>query len=243
MTSTALVTGGAHGIGAASAQLLATTNDHVLVADIDEPGAIAVAAALTATGRSAEAVRLDVSDWASWQSLRAHCDRTDQRVSVIVNNAYTITRGAAHELDDDVWLRQLDVILGGIHRSFRAFHDHLAQGGSVVNVSSVHAIAGWAGHSAYAAAKGGVVALTRQLAVEYGAAVRVNCVLPGAIETRAWDGIIDEAGRQELYATIVARRFGSPEEVASAIAFLAGEGAAYITGASLVVDGGITIRT
>ncbi|MCY7411653.1 MAG: SDR family oxidoreductase [Salinibacterium sp.] len=243
MTITAIITGGAHGIGAATARLLAsTTQHHIVIADIDEPGAAAMAAELITSGRSAEAAVLDVADTASWRALRKHCDATGQRVGVIVNNAYTITRGPSHELDDEVWNRQIDVLLGGVHRSIRAFHDHLEQGGAIVNVASVHAIAGWAGHSAYAAAKGGVLALTRQLAVEYGPAVRVNAVIPGAIETRAWDGLIDDEDRKALNATIVAQRFGTPEEVASAIVFLAGDGASYITGASLVIDGGLTIR-
>lgn len=239
----AIVTGGAHGIGAATCRLLASTSaHHILVADIDEDGARAQAAHLRAAGASAEAVRLDVADSDSWRSLRAHCAAIEHRVSVIVNNAYTITRGPAHELDDDAWSRQIDVLLGGVRRSIVAFHDHLGFGGSVVNVASVHAIAGWAGHSAYAAAKGGVMALTRQLAVEYGPTVRVNAVVPGAIETRAWDGLIDAEGRRALSADIVAGRFGTADEVAAAISFLASDAASYITGASLVVDGGLTIR-
>jgi len=243
MTTTAIITGGAHGIGAATARLLASTaSHHIIVADIDEPGAFALAAELVAAGSSAEAAVLDVADTASWQALREHCDATEQRVGVIVNNAYTITRGPSHEIDDAVWNRQIEVLLGGVHRSIRAFHDHLEQGGAIVNVASVHAIAGWAGHSAYAAAKGGVLALSRQLAVEYGPSVRVNAVIPGAIETRAWEGLIDDDGRKALNATIVAQRFGTAEEVASAIVFLAGDGASYITGASLVVDGGLTSR-
>lgn len=239
----AIVTGGAHGIGAAASRRLAESSlHHILVADIDRENASERAAELRASGASAEAVFLDVADGQSWQALRAHCEANDLRVAVVVNNAYTITRGAAHELDDDAWGRQIDVLLGGVRRSIVAFHDHLEQGGAVVNVASVHAIAGWANHSAYAAAKGGVLALTRQLAVEYGPAVRVNAVVPGAIETRAWEGLIDDEARAALCATIVAERFGTADEVASAIAFLAGEAASYITGASLVVDGGLTIR-
>ena len=110
----------------------------------------------------------------------------------------------------------------------------------MVITSSVHALVGLPGHPAYAASKGGLTALTRQLAVEYGPDVRVNCVLPGPILTPAWDGITDEDRARSVEQT-VAGRFGRPDEVAAAIAFLASGDATYITGASLPVDGGWTI--
>jgi NAD(P)-dependent dehydrogenase (short-subunit alcohol dehydrogenase family) len=102
-----------------------------------------------------------------------------------------------------------------------------------------HALVGLPGRPAYAAAKGGLVALGRQLAVEYGPRLRVNTVLPGPIWTEAWAGISD-ADRERSLAETVAGRFGTPDEVAAAVAFLASSDAAYITGASLVVDGGWT---
>jgi NAD(P)-dependent dehydrogenase (short-subunit alcohol dehydrogenase family) len=157
---------------------------------------------------------------------------------VLVNNAASWTVAPAHELTAAEWRRQLDACLTSVYLGFRACHaDLVARGGSVVNVSSVHALAGLPGHPAYAAAKGGIVALTRQLAVEYGPAVRVNAVLPGPILTAAWDRVPEEERVHGADGTIL-ERFGSPDEVAAAIAFLASDDAAYITGAALPVDGG-----
>ena len=107
-------------------------------------------------------------------------------------------------------------------------------------VSSVHAHAGLPGHPAYAAAKGALLSLCGQLAVEYGPEVRVNAVLPGPILTGAWDRVGEEGRRRSAQAT-AARRLGRPEEVAAAIAFLGGPDASYVTGTSLIVDGGWSV--
>jgi NAD(P)-dependent dehydrogenase (short-subunit alcohol dehydrogenase family) len=112
--------------------------------------------------------------------------------------------------------------------------------GCIVLTSSVHALVGLPGHPAYAAAKGALCALGRQLAVEYGPDVRVNTVLPGPVLTAAWDGISEQAREASVNAT-VAKRLGDPAEVAAAVAFLASGDASFITGASLVVDGGWSV--
>jgi NAD(P)-dependent dehydrogenase (short-subunit alcohol dehydrogenase family) len=148
----------------------------------------------------------------------------------------------ADELSADEWDAQLRVTLTGAWLGVRAFAGQLRdRRGAIVITSSVHALFGLPGHPAYAAAKGGLTALTRQLAVDLGPDVRVNCVLPGPILTGMWDAVGEEDRAASVAAT-VAQRFGRPEEVASVVAFLASSDASYMTGASVVVDGGWSIR-
>ncbi|WP_158866385.1 SDR family NAD(P)-dependent oxidoreductase [Leifsonia sp. AG29] len=236
-----IVTGGGRGIGASTARVLAAQHDVVYVGDIDASAAEQVASGIRDSGGRAVAVRLDVGDPGDWDRLRESVEAAGDVVDCVVNNAFTLTLGPAHLLAEDDWTRQISVNLGAVYRSIRTFSDTLlANGGNVVNVSSVHAIAGFPGHPAYAAAKGGMVALTRQLAVEYAPKLRVNAVLPGSVMTRAWDAVSDE-DRAEHVNHIPLGRFGAPVEVAKAIAFLASPDASYITGETIVVDGGLTV--
>ncbi len=235
-----LVTGAGNGIGRAAAAAFAAVGDDVIVTDIDEAASTAVAEEIIRAGGLATAHRLDVSSDAEWSRLVEGLDRTGRRVSVVVNNAFALEVAAAHRLDEASWSHQLSVSLSSVYRSMRAFHDALvATAGVVVNVASVHALQGFPGHPAYAAAKGGILALTRQLAVEYAPTIRVNAVVPGSIDTRVWDAVSD-AARADAAQRIPLGRLGSAREVAAAIVFLASPEASYITGTSLVVDGGLT---
>ncbi|MCC5947367.1 MAG: SDR family oxidoreductase [Nitriliruptoraceae bacterium] len=238
----ALVTGAGSGIGAATARLLAERGATVVVTDLDGARARQVAADIEQAGGLAWSEVLDVADGAAWAALAATIDERAGRIDVVVNNAFTLTVAPAHEQDEATWHRQLDVDLTSVYRSVRTFIGALrASRGNVVNVSSVHATVAFPGHPAYAAAKGGMLALTRQLAVEYGPQVRVNTVLPGPIHTPVWDGA-DEAYLDLTRRSVPAARLGTAREVATAIAFLAGDDASYISGASLVVDGGFTAQ-
>ncbi|MEW9550495.1 SDR family NAD(P)-dependent oxidoreductase [Nonomuraea sp. NPDC050783] len=224
----AVVTGGASGIGAATAARLAAEGAAVLAVDLAPEGRVPGAGYL----------RGDVAAEETWERVAAWGP-----VDVLVSNAAVAEVAPAHETPVESWNRQLSVGLTAAFLAARRLLPGMARapgGGSMVITSSVHAIVGLPGHPAYAAAKGGLTALTRQLAVEYGPGVRVNCVLPGPVMTPAWDRV-DERGRAGSVRATVLGRFGEPEEVAAVIAFLASAEAAFMTGASVVVDGGWSI--
>ncbi|MEU8504112.1 SDR family oxidoreductase [Streptomyces brevispora] len=236
----AVVTGAASGIGAATAERLAAEGAAVILADIAEGPGEKVAEAVRAGGGRARFVRTDVSDEADWQRAVAAA-HTFGPVGVLVSNAYTVDVTPAHEMTVASWERQLAVNLTGTFLGFRAvLPDLREQRGAAVLTSSVHAHKGIPGHPAYAASKGALLSLCGQLAVEYGPEVRVNAVLPGPILTGAWDRVGEEDRRKSVAET-AAGRFGTPQEAAAAIAFLAADEASYITGSSLLVDGGWSV--
>jgi NAD(P)-dependent dehydrogenase (short-subunit alcohol dehydrogenase family) len=217
-TRTAVVTGAASGIGAATARKLLDDGYRVLGVDIAElPDGVVP-------------IRGDVSDEATWANIG--------EVNALVSNAYVPSTGPLHEIDVVEWRRQLDVNLTGAYLAVKACLPSLrARRGAIVLVSSVHAHFGLPGHPAYAASKGALVALARQLAVEYAPSVRVNSVLPGPVLTQAWDRLSPEDRERSAQAT-PAGRLGKPEEVADVIAFLLSDAASFVSGAELTVDGG-----
>ncbi len=239
----AIVTGGASGIGAATARALAAEGARVVIADVDCERGGAVA---EETGGRFEAV--DVADDAQVERLVADTARRSGRLDVLVSNAFATAFGAIASLDRAAWNRTLDVTLTAVFTGLRAAVPVMraAGGGVVVNVASVSGLAGDRGLAAYNAAKAGVVNLTRTAALELAAAgIRVNAVCPGLIDTPALRRAFGRQPAREALAraAVPVGRLGRPEEVARAILFLASDEASYVTGTTLVVDGGLTAGT
>jgi NAD(P)-dependent dehydrogenase (short-subunit alcohol dehydrogenase family) len=235
--SVAVVTGAASGIGAATAERLASDGTAVVLTDVSDAGEDV---AKRIAGGRATFVRADAADERDWERVieAAHAYGP---VDILVSNAFTVDVTPAHDTTRASWDRQLAVNLTGAFLGVQTvLPDMRERGGSVVLVSSVHARFGIGGHPAYAASKGGLLSLCGQLAVEYAPRVRVNAVLPGPVLTGAWDRVAEADRRLTVEAT-PAGRFGTAAEVAAAIAFLAGPEASFITGTSLVVDGGWSV--
>ncbi|MEU9284651.1 SDR family NAD(P)-dependent oxidoreductase [Streptomyces sp. NPDC048275] len=237
-----LISGAARGIGAATARRLAEEGAQVLVTDVDLAEAERTAASIRERiGACAEAFVCDVGDRASVEAAVAYAVDAFGSLDVLVNNACGCTPDAPlfEDEPDEVWARDLDLTLTGAYRCCRAALPHLVASGrgAIVSIGSVNGIQDFGNH-AYSAAKAGLTSLTRTLAGHAAArGVRVNLVAPGTVRTSAWEGRdADLAAVREVYPL---GRVGEPEDIAAAVAFLASRDAAWITGTTLCVDGGL----
>lgn len=236
---TALVTGGAQGIGLETAKLLAAAGARLAICDLAESGE----AALQAVGGPAAYYRCDVSDAEAVERTVAAVVERFGTLDILVNNAGIAIDGLLLRLKREDWARTLDINLSGAFYFCKAAARHLLRarsGGRIVNISSVVGEQGNAGQVAYSASKAGLIGLTRSLARELaGRGVTVNAVAPGFIATRMTDDHVQGENRERLVAAIPLGRIGEPRDVADAVRFLCGPGAAYITGQVLRVNGGL----
>lgn len=236
----ALVTGASRGIGAASAAALAESGWPLVVNyRSDADGAAAVAAGIAAAGGDALALAADVSDPAQVKDLFAAAERELGPVLCLVNNAGTRADGLAPQITDEQWRAVIDANLAGAFHTTRAALGPMlrARFGRIVNVASVVGPRANPGQANYAASKAGLIGMTKTVAAEVARrGVTVNAVAPGLVETRLTEGV----SANGLLERIPARRAGTPEEVAACVRFLASEDAAYVTGATLTVDGGMS---
>jgi NAD(P)-dependent dehydrogenase (short-subunit alcohol dehydrogenase family) len=246
----AVVTGGAHGIGRASAKAFAAEGARVAIGDVDEPDGKACAEEIVDAAGDAVFVRTDVTSMDDVRALVGAAVERWGRLDVMFNNVGVAISGSAGEMSEDEWRRVIDVNLTGVWRGMRVAIPIMleAGGGSIVNSSSVQGHVGFLGWSGYAASKGGVDALTRQAAVEYASrGIRVNSIVPGTILTEMNERILHEvddpdALQAEWKAMHPIGRLGTPEEVAAVVVFLASDESSFVTGESLRVDGGMVVR-
>ena len=238
----ALVTGGSRGIGRAIAERLARAGASVVITCAQQVGQAEEAVArMREDGGSASAEQFDVGDP---DATRAAIDRIvdrEKRLDILVNNAGVAVDGLVVRLREEDWERALRVNLTGVFHCTKAALRAMmrARYGRIVNLTSVVAAMGNAGQAAYAAAKAGVIGFTRSMAREVASrGITVNAVAPGLIETEMTAGV--DEGQKGFYASVIpAGRMGRPEEIASAVEFLASPDAAYVTGHVLHVNGGL----
>jgi 3-oxoacyl-[acyl-carrier protein] reductase len=239
----AIVTGASRGIGRASAEWLATAGHPVAFTYRSDPDGAddAVAAVLDAGGR-AIALAMDVTDDASVDQGFKEVEAELGPVGVLVNNAGYTKDGLAIAYSMDAWDATIDTNLKGsflcAKRALRGMMK--ARWGRIVNIASAAALRGNAGQSAYSASKAGLIGMTRSLAREYGnRGITVNVVCPGFVETRLTERLPDDV-RDSYMSLTPAGRYGTAEEIAAVVAFLASHAASYVTGAVIAVDGGLT---
>lgn len=245
----ALISGGASGIGAATARRFADEGAQVVVADIDEAGGAAVAEAINEAngGRSAAFQRLDVTEADGWAAAVGLAEERFGRLDVLVNAAGILFAGTVEDTSLEDWRRMLAVNLDGTWLGCRAAVPAMrrAGGGSIVNLSSVAGLRGQAYLCAYNASKGAVRVLTKAVAdnlARGGDSIRCNSVHPGVIETPMVEGFLakNEALRRAWSEPEPVGRHGSAAEIAGMIVLLASDESGFVTGAEYVIDGGMT---
>jgi len=243
----AIITGGGTGIGEATAKLFAAEGAHVAITgrrkDVLENVAKSI---IAAGGGKVLTVSGSVTDEAHVRSVVEQTVRTFGKIDILVNNAAIGGFGTLlHEMTDQTWQETLDVNLTGVFRITRAvIPQMLGRGGSIVNVSSVAGLVGIARSAAYSSTKGALLALTRCLAIDYAKEkIRCTCVCPALVDTpMAADALVDPDMRAVMMAAHPIGRFGTSDDVARMLLYLASDDASWVTGSLFTIDGGLTAQ-
>ncbi len=239
--SVALVTGASRGIGAAVARGLADCGATVIGTATTPHGAERITNQFTEAGLNGRGVALDVTDRGAVDTLVADLAKSEGSPGILVNNAGITRDGLAMRMTDDDWDEVIDTNLSAVFRVSRSVLRGMmkARGGRIINIGSVIGLMGNAGQTNYAAAKAGLLGLTRSLAREVGSRnITVNAIAPGFIATDMTDEL-EDAQRDALMAQTPLQRLGTPEDIATAVCFLASPAAGFITGETLNVNGGL----
>lgn len=240
-----LVSGGASGMGAAHVSRLAAEGATVYLADRDVERGRQLSNELRQRQLDAHFVKLDVADEADWRSLATVLETEHARLDVLVHNAGVLSMSSPEELTDDDWQRTIEINQTSIFLGTRALMPLLRKSPSpsIISISSIFGLVGAPGYFAYMASKGAVTMMSKSLAATYGPeGIRCNSVHPGYIRTPMLEEEmrgLPEGATEALYQQIPLRRFARPDEVSSVVLFLASEESSYVTGAELVVDGGL----
>ena len=238
----ALVTGGSRGIGRDIALALAANGCGVAVVATTEEGAAATASDVQALGVPGKAFGCDVSSSDAVKELSRQVTSELGPIDILINNAGVTRDGLLMRMSDDDWNNVLDINLKGAFNCCKAFAKPLMKrAGRIINMTSIVGITGNAGQANYAASKGGLIAFTKSLAKELSTRqVCVNAIAPGFIETDMTKDF-DEEQRAAFLGGIPLGRLGSTQDIANAVIFLAGSSGSYVTGQTLVIDGGLSV--
>ena len=243
---TAIITGAGSGIGRAVALTFAKEGGKVVVADWSEKGGQETSDMIKQAGGEAVFVKTDVSKTTDIEKMVGTCLESFGRVDILINNAGILKGAPLHKTSEDDWDAVLDVNLKGVFlASKKVIPEMLKQDkGKIVNVASIAGLVGFEGVGAYCASKGGIIALTREMALEYAKnKINVNCIAPGVIKTAMTkDMLNDQATKAGFEAQTPYPRLGEPEDIANAALYLASDESDFVTGEVLVVDGGWTVK-
>ncbi|MFA7244108.1 MAG: SDR family NAD(P)-dependent oxidoreductase [Patescibacteria group bacterium] len=237
----AIVTGGAMGIGLGITERLARSGAKVLIADMNEEAAAESAQKLNSQGYVTKSIKTDVSSKADVDKMIEAAISEFGKLDILVNNAGIYPMKPFFELTEEDWDKVMAVNLKGTFLCTQAAAEKMVNGGKIVDISSIAGFVGFSGLAHYCATKGGINASIRAIAVELAPKkINVNAVAPGAIETPGAKS--DDTTKQQTISAIPLARMGQPEDIANLAVFLSSGKADYITGQTIIVDGGWTLR-